>query len=315
MAKEEFVCKVFNAKHQAIIDTANRIMSAYRAQGYDLSLRQLYYQFVAHHNLPNTEQNYKLLGVIISDARLAGEIDWDMLVDRGRSTVENPHWGSPADIVDAAARSFRLNLWEDQPAHVEVMVEKQALEGVLVPVCRRFDCPFSSNKGYSSSSAMYATGQRLRAHLDGGKSVVIIYLGDHDPSGIDMTRDVDDRLALFSGAGWWDNDEKCVVRDGDFEDRFEVVRVALNMPQIRQYNPPPNPAKMTDSRAEAYVRRFGSQSWELDALNPETLAALVTDEIERHIDFELWDARQALQDSKRADLTTMAIQYRKDNPE
>lgn len=270
MPYETFIPKNFNPKHQALIDTADRIMRNYQAQGYDLSLRQLYYQFVAHHGFANTEQNYKLLGGVISDARLAGALDWDSLVDRGRTTVEVSHWDDPASIVDAAASSYRIDLWEDQPFHVEVMVEKQALEGVLVPVCRRLDCPFTSNKGYSSSSAMYEAGKRLEGKIDEGKRVVIIYLGDHDPSGIDMTRDVDDRLMLFSGVGYWDEDEKKVLRYDGMEDHFEVVRVALNMDQVRTYNPPPNPAKMTDSRASGYVQRFGRQSWELDALDPET---------------------------------------------
>lgn len=313
MAREAFITKRFSQKHQALIDTADNIMRRYQSQGYDLSLRQLYYQFVAHHGFANTEQNYKLLGGVISDARLAGALDWDSLVDRGRTTITVSHWSDPASIVDAAARSYRIDLWEDQPFHVEVMVEKQALEGVLVPVCQRLDCPFTSNKGYSSSSAMYETGKRLEGKIDEGKRVVIIYLGDHDPSGIDMTRDVDDRLMLFSGVGYWSEDEKKVLRYDGMEDHFKVVRVALNMDQVRIYSPPPNPAKMTDSRASGYVQRFGRQSWELDALDPETLAQIVSDEVEQYIDFDLWESRKERLSAEREALAAMSRKYREES--
>src|SRR6185369_10539864 len=111
----------------------------YRRQGYRLSLRQLYYQLVARALIENSEKSYKNIGNLVSDARQAGLIDWDMIEDRGRETVSVSHWDSPADIVRSAAYSFRIDKWADQPWHVEVMVEKDALSGVLGPVCRRLD--------------------------------------------------------------------------------------------------------------------------------------------------------------------------------
>lgn len=321
MGYETFIPKSFNPKHRAIIDRANSIMKRYASQGYDLSLRQLYYQFIAHYSdlfpgngpggSPNTEQNYKMLGNVISDARLAGELDWDTLVDRGRETVENLHFNNPADRIEAAARNYLIPLWEGQPCHVEVMVEKQALEGVLEPVCRRLDVPFTANKGYSSSSAMYQCGKRLEEKLDEGKRVKIIYLGDHDPSGLDMSRDVEDRLKLFSTFGDWDESDKTVYDSGRYdEDQFEVIRIALNMDQVRRYAPPPNPTKLTDSRAGGYVRRFGMECWELDALDPETLAGLVRDEVNSHLDLEVWDARREKWQNEKNELLTMAADYR-----
>lgn len=310
MSYQIFIHKAFNPKHRALITTADRIMRNYQAQGYDLSLRQLYYQFVAHHDLPNTEQNYKMLGTVISDARLAGALDWDSLVDRGRSTSQNVHWESPAEMLEYRSRSFRIDLWEDQDWHVEVMVEKQALEGVLEPVCLGLDVAFTANKGYSSSSAMHTAGQRMKEKIGEGKNAAVIYLGDHDPSGIDMSRDVTDRLMLFSEAGEWDESDKKVYPSEGMEDRFQCYRIALNMPQVRQYNPPPNPAKMTDSRAESYVRRFGTESWELDALDPETLATLVRGAVEGYRDDDKWNASVLKMESMRSDLVAMAADYR-----
>lgn len=291
--KECFIEKAFKPESRKWIDKMVRVCETYEAQGYKLSLRQVYYQLVAHHGLPNREQSYKNIGSLLSDARLSGLVDWDMIEDRGRETQENTHWDSPAQIVRSCARWFELDKWDDQPYHVEVMVEKAALEGVLQPVCARLDVPFTSNRGYSSSSAMYECGKRLQSKLEAGKLVRIIYLGDHDPSGIDMTRDVDARLSLFSGYREsvdgelelaYDYEDDC---DAD-EPKFKVIRAALNADQIRRYSPPPNPAKLTDSRADGYIRKFGNESWELDALEPSVLAALVEDHVSKWRDEDLF---------------------------
>ena len=295
--KEHFVAKRFGQAALDLIDTINEILDDYEADGYDLSLRQLYYQLVSRNIVSNTEQSYKRVGDIVSDARLAGLIDWDMIKDRGRETVINSHWTSPGDIIETCAKQFRIDLWADQPCYVEVMVEKQALEGVLEPVCRSLDVPFTANKGYGSSSLLYEVGKRLatkrRFERGGGRSrsLHILYLGDHDPSGIDMTRDVKQRLELFS---------ECYV---------EVQRLALNMDQIQKLRPPENPAKLTDSRANAYVQRFGRSSWELDAVEPKALARLVTDAVAELRDEKRWKAAVARQKDMRATLTRLAAEH------
>jgi hypothetical protein len=129
-------------------------------------------------------------------------------------------------------------------------------------------------KGYLSASEAWRSGQRFEAMADEGRVCVLIHLGDHDPSGIDMTRDNSERLELFAGQG------------------VEVRRIALNMDQVRQYNPPPNPAKLTDKRADQYIRIHGDKSWELDALQPNIIEKLVEDEIRSMVDFEVWDETQ-----------------------
>lgn len=279
----------FQAKSLELVRHAVRICEAYQAQGYDLSLRQLYYQFVAANLLENSEKNYKRLGEVVSNARLAGLIDWEMISDRGRSTVSRSHWEEPSEILKSAASAYGRDLWRGQKNHVEVMVEKQALEGVLEPVAREFDVPFTSNKGYSSSSALFETGRRLamKARKE-GKRLHVIYLGDHDPSGIDMTRDVRERLELFSGRTVY------------------VHRVALNMEQVEEYGPPENPAKLSDSRADAYIAEFGKSSWELDALEPATLAELVRERIEDLVDRDLFDAEEARQEADRSSVEALA---------
>lgn len=290
--KEPFIDKNFRTDTLHLISMCDEILTDYEAQGYDLTLRQLYYQLVSRDIIPNTQQSYSRLGGIVNDARLAGLLDWDAIVDRGRETVSNPHWTSPASILRSAAYSFHIDKWRDQSNHIEVMVEKQALEGVLIPVCEQLDVNFTANKGYSSQSFMYRKGKALRRKMALGKTVHILYLGDHDPSGLDMDRDVAERLTLFSS--------KSYVR---------LQRLALTRDQIDEYQPPENPAKLTDSRAENYIQMHGYSSWELDALEPRALAKLVTDAVIALRDPDDWADACAREQDMKNQLTTWADKY------
>lgn len=256
MPKVAYIERKFSAPSLALIETCNTIIADYQAQGFKLTLRQLYYQLVSRNIIENTERSYKRVGSIVNDARLAGLIDWLAIEDRGRNLQALSHWEDPSDIIRSARHSFRLDKWEGQAYRPEVWVEKAALEGVLASVCNRLDVPYFSCRGYNSQSEEWEAGRRLLRYQDAGQIPIIFYLGDHDPSGIDMTRDHIDRLALFTGG-------------------VEIERLALNMNQIEQYNPPPNPAKEVDSRFAKYVEVYGHESWELDALEPQVIADLI----------------------------------------
>ena len=153
-----------------------------------------------------------------------------------------------------------LDKWEGQPNYVEVWVEKDALVDIVGQACGSIDTPFFSCRGYTSQSEMWAAAQRFIRQNRIRDNCFIIHLGDHDPSGIDMTRDIQERLWMF-GAD------------------VEVKRVALTMEQVQTYNPPPNPAKITDSRCGKYMEEFGDESWELDALEPQMMTRLIRDEV------------------------------------
>ncbi len=288
-----YIDKNFQEKSLWLIDQANQICQSYAAQGYDLTLRQLYYQFVARALIANRQSEYKRLGSVINDARLAGMLDWDYIVDRTRNLEELAHWRSPQHIVSESARQFRMNMWDTQEYRPEVWIEKDALVGVIEGVCEDHDVPFFSCRGYTSQSELWRAGQRLIEYAEDGKIPVVIHLGDHDPSGIDMTRDIYDRLDLF------------VSSYGS----FEVRRIALNMNQVNQYNPPPNPTKFTDSRASGYIQSFGTSSWELDALDPPVLTALIEDELDTLIDRPAWDVRTIEVEEHRAHLTQVAYRW------
>jgi hypothetical protein len=102
---------------------------------------------------------------------------------------------------------------------------------------------------------------------------VVLHLADHDPNGIDMTRDNRDRLSLYA------------------RQPVEVRRIALNMDQVHRFRPPPNFAKETDTRSAGYVKTFGTEKcWELDALSPVVIADLIRDAIEPFIERSKWEA-------------------------
>jgi len=277
MSKICYISKRFKADSQAVIDTANDIIEEYQADGYDLTLRQLYYQFVARDMLPNTERSYKNLSALISNARLAGLVDWDAITDRTRFVRSNSHWKTPSSVIRSAARSYQIDKWERQEYRVEVWIEKDALIGVIESVCNSLDVPFFSCRGYVSQSEMWSAGQRLLGYCFDGHKPIILHLGDHDPSGIDMTRDIQDRLSMFA------QDD-----NGDSYD-VEVKRIALNRNQIDLYDPPPNPAKITDPRAKDYIERYGDTSWELDALDPRTMSELIEEHVLEYRDEDLWN--------------------------
>lgn len=266
-----YVDKRFNDDHLGIIKEANRILGEYERQGFTLTLRQLYYQFIAQDYFPNTEQSYKRLGGIITDARLAGLISFSRIEDRGRQSNSWFVQDNPLAVLDDLKRRYAEDLWADQPYYVEVWVEKDALSSVIERPCARLAVPYMACKGYMSASAAWEAGQRFKEAREDGKQCVLVHLGDHDPSGIDMTRDNHERLELFS--------------EGD----VHVERIALNMDQVRRYNPPPNPAKLSDSRARDYIRSHGKTSWELDALTPQIIDSLITDTVRGFIDDLAWE--------------------------
>lgn len=290
-AYEAFIDKKFAASSLAIIEQANRIIREYAAQGFKLTLRQLYYQFVARDLIDNTQRSYKRLGNIISEARMAGRVDWNAIEDRTRNLESNPHWDDPAAIIEAAARSFRIDKWENQACRVEVWIEKEALIGVVERICRRLDVDFFACRGYVSQSEQWAAGKRFAEYRERGQDVVVLHLGDHDPSGIDMTRDNDTRLALFA------------------REEVAVRRLALNFDQIETYGPPPNPAKLSDSRYERYFADYGSESWELDALDPRVIQELIGEAVTEYRDEDAWLAMTDRENDEREQLSVVTQRW------
>lgn len=307
--KIKYIHKKFKKERLEIVNQAAAFLSNFRAQGYVVTLRQLYYKFISADAFPaswideeynrkqglaldtkNTIKNYKKLGDIVADGRKAGLLDWDSIEDRTRNLETHAHWHSPARLVSTCASIFTVDFWDNQVYRPEVWIEKDALIGIIAPVCEEFQVPYFAGRGYPSVSELQSAAQRLaRYETINGQIPLIIHLGDHDPSGKDMTRDIFDRVKLFAS------------NLNPFHE-IEVKRIALNWDQIQQYQPPPNPAKATDSRYDAYKQEFGEESWELDALEPDVINELIRETIEPLIDRPLWAESEKERDRGRAQI-------------
>lgn len=272
MAKVAYREIKFRSNSLDQLAVCNEIINEYQSQGFRLTLRQLYYQLVSRDIVPNTERSYKNLGKLLSEGRMAGMVDWSAIEDRLRVPYKITEWRSPAHIMDAVVASYKLPRWDNQAYHVELWCEKDALAGVLRPLADQYHVTMMVNRGYSSTSAMKEAADRMVVAGRTGKNRVILYIGDLDPSGEDMVRDIEDRLHRMS-------------------DTYgpEVIKLAITEAQVVQYNPPPNPAKMSDSRAAGFVSRFGYSSYEADALPPNVLAQVVQDSLDEYVDETAWD--------------------------
>lgn len=295
MARELFIPKPFTHAHSAVIRKANEIISEYSVA---LTLRQLYYQFVSRDIIPNTEQSYKRLGGIISDARLAGRIDWRAIADNTRAMSTYTTHISTRAAMDYSAKYYLEDPWLKQPYKIFPMIEKDALVGVITPVCWKYRMPHFACRGYVSQSEQYEMGKRIARWVRKGFKVLVLHLGDHDPSGIDMTRDNEERIRMFGEIG--------------YDDDFEFRRIALNMDQIEQYSPPPNPAKTTDSRFRGYTETYGTDSsWELDALSPRTIDEIISGHVAPLIDDKAWAKSMKREKANRALLHDAAERWPK----
>lgn len=293
MAKQSYGKIHLRHATKVLIAKINKIINVYLAQGYVLSVRQIYYQMVAGGEIPNNLNSYQKIAQAINDGRTYGLIDWDAIEDRNRTIQTRSHWNHPSEILRDAVDWWHMDMWENQDERVIVIVEKAALEGVLGTACNKYDVPLLAARGYPSVSILR---EMALEHIgrNNHQPHTILHFGDHDPSGIDMTRDLEERLMLFS-------------HDQDVD--LTIQRCALNMDQVEEMKPPPNPAKSKDARFADYVKKFGHISWELDAIKPAALDALVTKEITRRIDPDLWEERRLQVEDQREKLRIFTERY------
>lgn len=310
--KEKFKQITINDEKMSVIRKANKILAGYIGK-YDITLRGLYYQFVARDEFPDTwkwkkindkkwirdlengtknaDPNYKMLGDIIGDGRLMGLVDWEVLGDEERFIRQLSRWNGPAHAIESITQQYRTDLWKNMSVVPEVWVEKNALIGLLEPICNRRRVGLFSCKGYASLTAFRQAAHRLQAIIDVGQEPVILHLGDHDPSGVDMTRNIREYLEMF------------------LRKSIRVDRLALNMDQVLEFSPPPNPAKIKDPRAKKYIKQYGDESWELDALEPTQFDDVVTAAIDEFIDIDTWNENLKREKSDKAQMQKVSDKW------
>lgn len=308
--REYFKMHKFSPGAKKTIQSCREILNDFQARGLRMTLRQLYYQLVSRNAIENKLKEYKRLSNLLSDARMMGMLDWDAIEDRLRKPRAAQQFEDLNDLMEAALATYRLARWEGQEHYVELWVEKEAMAGIIEPIAREYHITFMVNRGYSSQSAMYEAAKRFldgcygkvpyqtvaEMLTKGGQKLenpthealtkvmiqnkddfptqkrkpILLYLGDHDPSGEQMAEDCSNRLDLFGID-------------------VDVRKIALTREQVDMYDPPPNPAKMADPRAAAYVEKHGESSWEMDALSPDVLDQVIRGAIEEVCDLDLME--------------------------
>ena len=192
---------------------------------------------------------------------------------------------SLSHMLQLTKDTYRRALWTGQPAYVEIWCEKDALTGVLIEETNPWDVPLMVTRGYPSVSFLYEAAQAIAAQE---KPTNLYYLGDWDPSGLDIPRQVERRLREYAP---------------DVELSFE--RIAVTEDQITTFDLPTRPTKRSDSRAKG----FNSVSVEVDAIPPATLRGMVNTVITQHVDEDVLDVVLAAEESERDILTKMAANY------
>ena len=268
--KQQFRKHKFQNKNLYLIEKISQILEEFKQEGIKVTLRQLYYQLVARGIIQNKVDVYNKLSTLLTDARYAGIVDWEAVEDRGRVPHTPNTFEDINDLIKAAAQSYQLDRWEGQEYYVELWTEKDALVSVISPITKKYQVSVCINKGYTSASSIYNSAQRFLEQQE-GKKCILLYLGDHDASGLDMDRDIKSRLTEFGVD-------------------VEVVRIGLTMEQIQEYNPPENPAKKTDPRSKNYSKIFGEKSWEVDALRTDVLQNLIETSIRKYLDVDKYNA-------------------------
>lgn len=257
-------------KYTDLVNAVSQIISGYTMP---LTLRQVYYRLVAAGLIPNTRSNYNQLSSQLVTARENGDIDDTRIVDRSRR-IEDVSFDSPESFIEVCQATLRRQyvrrFWDSQPVYCEVWVEKDALSQVIAGAVYPFNTIVAPSRGYSSYSYLREAADRISQYCSDGKAAVILHFADHDPSGIDMSRDLQDRLDKYCGGS-------------------EVRRIALIYDQVRRYGLIPNPAKIADTRSKGYIRQFGNACWELDAIEPDELVRLCRSAVEGMVtDNDAW---------------------------
>ncbi len=286
--KESFRKVKLGKKNLETLSQANTIIEEYAEMGYTLTLRQLYYRLVTKNIVKNEQREYSRLIKILTEGRMSGMVDWDGIEDRVRVPRMAAYESDPKSAVIKAANHFRLNRQEGQKNHVELWVEKDAISNILKVKTNYYGIYLMVNRGFSSTTAMYEAANRMKRAVEDGKECHILYLGDHDPSGLYMAvKDIPERLNEAFGVP------------------VNVDHIGITISQVREYNPPPNPAKITDTRSAWYMKQFGKVSWEVDALEPPILHSIIDSKVSSLMDMEMFNEVMSREDDLRNEIRKM----------
>lgn len=217
-------CEKFNndynphKKSLVLLNYINEIVSRCVELGLHPTVRQIYYQLVARNIIKNDQTNYDAISRLITNGRMGGLVDWDAIEDKNRKTHMHYFNYGVEDAINDSVAQYRLNKMLIQKMYIEVMIEKMALEEIARQVTDKYSIKLTGNRGFCSTSILYATARRFKEARRAGKKCYLLYIGDHDPSGLTMDESLNQTLLDMGANG------------------VALIRVALTKEQVEYYN-------------------------------------------------------------------------------
>jgi hypothetical protein len=322
----EEVAKLARSR-QLAFRSKNRMLAAQAVQILEeeqpMTLRQLYYRLISAGNLSNSQKEYKRLGALMTRLREAGELPRTWIVDHVRSTLKPSSWSGLADFGDTVRQAYRKDFWASLDAHVEVFVEKDAVAGTIQPITEEYDVALHVCRGYSSVSF---AGEIADLWQQIEKPIFAYYLGDFDPSGFDLERDLRGKLGRYSGRVCieceYDEIDRNVQVTGQDRDEFHLGcrdgmpyflwrRLAIVEEDFESHQLIPLPVKHSDRRSKKFIEEYGSACAEVDALPPSELRQRVQAAIHEHIDQERWTKLQEVEEAEQKSLDHVLKRWNK----
>jgi hypothetical protein len=251
-----------------------------------VTVRQLFYRLVSNGTLENTKRAYQLVSKITTKARKDGRCPYEWIVDRSRPTYMPNVFTDAADYAEVVKQGYRRDYWADQPNHVEVWTEKDAIIGSIESVTDELGVTVRVGRGFFSTTRINEIAQHFERITRQGKAIFVIYLGDHDPSGVEIQNEGGDRL------------HDLLQRRLGEAFSYNLQRVAILKPDIAAFGLPPLRIKNTDSRATKFRKLHGEGCVELDALPPTELRRRLGAAIERLIDSKGWARAVAVEQAE-----------------
>jgi hypothetical protein len=249
-----YTSKCFQRKTLKRIGAINRILNEYAKQGYQMTVRQLYYQMVSRKIIPFDNREYNKLITLIANGRNAGLIDWDHIVDRSRDSYQVPLFDSVSDALQQAADNYHIDLWEDMPTMPVIWYEKAGLAQIIGRVASKYNIEHMATRGENSLTWLHQVSQQTD---------IILYLGDHDGHGVQISDGMAAKVKMYSNGG------------------TTLKRIGISLDHGEEINAPKIPLKDVTNLSFDYRQRFGcGYGYEIDALDPKQLIDLIEEEIE-----------------------------------
>jgi len=275
----------------------DEILEIHSGLDFDVGSRGWCY-LLEEHGLPKGD--FDAAQRLINDCRKSGDLPLDICAEDGKratSNLEEINAEAPADFAGGWVNHLRgqvhfqyrpFSFWDDLDFYIEMLVEKGDLRSLFAPVVRRYYVPIANAGGWSDINGRAAMMKRFAEWEAKGKRCVLLYCGDHDPGGLNISGCLRSNLEDLSGAVEWDPGNLVIDRFGLNHD-FIVAQGLTWIDNLEtsagERLDDHNHHDHLKSYVQDYIRRFGVRKVEANALvvRPEAGRRLCEDAIRRYV--------------------------------